>query len=121
MKLTNKEIITILKGLTELEELDLPLNIKTNYTLARNRQILGEIGDIINQKQIEIYKNYGTRTGRDEYTVPDEKIEQVSQELSDLLSVENDNVNLFMIKLEAFGDNNIPFGVIEKLLPIIEE
>ena len=37
MTITNDQIITINKGLAELEELDLPLNIKLSYNLAKNR------------------------------------------------------------------------------------
>ena len=35
--MTNKDILSVIQGLSDLEELDLPLNIKTSYTLARNR------------------------------------------------------------------------------------
>ena len=120
MKVTNEEVLTILKGLSELEELDLPLNIKTSYYLARVRQTLNTYANIIQEKQLDIYKRHGEKTGRNEYKVPDDKIEMLQNDLNELMKIENE-VQITKIKLEDFGDNNIPFYVIEKLLLVIEE
>lgn len=118
--MTNKEILSVIQGLSDLEELDLPLNIKTSYILARNRQILTPFTDIINQQRIELYKKFGDKTDNATYKVPNEKIPDLEVELNELLDIEN-KVSIVKLKLEDFGDNNIPFGVIEKLLPIIIE
>lgn len=118
MKLKNEEILIIIKGLSELEELKLPLNIKTSYILALTRQKLMPIVNLIQDKQVEIYKKYGEKSGRNEYKIPEEKIETAQLELNELLQVENE-VEITKLKLDDFGDNNIPFYVIEKLLLII--
>ena len=118
--MTNKEILTVIKGLSELDELNIPLNIKTSYLLARNRQVLTPFTDIINSQQLDLYKKYGESTEDDTYVVPKEKMPQLEQDLNDLLEI-NNKVQIVKLKLEDFGDNNIPFRVIEKLLPIIIE
>lgn len=120
MKLTNEDALKIIKGLSELEELDLPLNIKTSYCLARIRQTLTPIVNTIQEKQLEVYKKHGERTSRNEYKVPDEKIDDLQNDLNELSQIENE-VQLNKLKLDDFGDNNIPFYIIEKLLLIIEE
>ena len=48
--MTSKNVLKILKGLSDLEELDLPLNIKISYALARDRQILMPIASTIEEK-----------------------------------------------------------------------
>lgn len=120
MKVTNEEVLTILKGLSELEELKLPLNIKTSYYLARIRQTLNSYANIIQDKQMEIYKKYGEQTSRNEYKVPEEKMNELEKDLKDLFSVENE-MEIQKLKLNDFGDNEVPFYVIEKLLKIIDE
>ena len=116
----NKEILTVIKGLSELEELDIPLKIKTSYLLARNRQILTPFADIINEQQIELYKKHGHKTENNTYKVSNEKIPDLEKDLNELLEIEN-KVQIVKLKLSDFGDNDIPFGVVEKLLPIIIE
>ncbi len=120
MKMTNKEIIAVLKGLSDLDELNIPLNIKTSYLLARNKQVLTPFADIINSQQIELYKKYGEKTEDNTYMVSKEKMPQLEQDLNDLLEI-NNKVQIIKLKLEDFGDNNIPFRIIEELLPIIIE
>ena len=120
MTITNDQIITINKGLAELEELDLPLNIKLSYNLAKNRQILNSYLGLIGKSQTEIYLKYGEKTGRTEYKIPDEHIENAQKELEELYSISNE-IPLTKIHINDFEDNKVPFYVLEKLLPIIEE
>ena len=120
MTITNNQIITINKGIAELEELDLPLNIKLSYTFAKNRQALIPYLKLIDDEQLKIYSKYGEKTGRIEYKIPNENIEIAQKELDELGKIPNE-INLTKININDFEDNKVPFYVLEKLLPIIEE
>ena len=120
MTVTNDQVLTLLKGISELEELDLPLNIKLSYNLAKNRQILNPYGAIIGHSQIKIYDKYGEKTGRSEYKIPEENIEIAQKELDELGKISNE-IDLTKISISDFEDNKVPFYVLEKLLLIINE
>ena len=96
--MTNKDILSVIQGLSDLEELDLPLNIKTSYTLARNRQILTPFTDIINQKRIELYKKFGDKTDNATYKVPNEKIPDLEVELNELLDIIHEEYDPYLTK-----------------------
>lgn len=120
MTITNDQILTLIKGISELEELDLPLNIKLSYNLAKNRQTLNQYFTLIGQKQLEIYAKYGEKVGRTEYKIPEENIDMAQKALNELGEIQNE-INLTKININDFEDNKVPFYVLEKLLPIIEE
>lgn len=117
--MTNKEILKVIKGLDDLSQLKLALNIKTSYNLARIKVILSPFVDTIQEKQMELYKKYGEENDGT-ITVPKEKIPHLETELDELLNIEN-KVQLVKLKLDDFGDTEIPFDVIEELLPVIIE
>lgn len=117
--MTNKEILKIIKGLDDLSQLKLALNIKTSYNLARLKAILSPFVDTIQEKQIELYKKYGEENNGT-ITVPKEKIPLLETELNELLEIEN-KIQFTKFKLDDFGEAKIPFDIIEELLPVIIE
>lgn len=117
--MTNKEILKVVKGLDDLSQLKLALNIKTSYNLARIKAILSPFVDIIQEKQMELYRKYGEENDGT-ITVPKEKISHLEAELNELLDIEN-KVQLIKLRLEDFDEVKIPFDVIEELLPVIIE
>lgn len=119
--MTNGDIVRVVQGLTELEQLKLPLNIRLSYTIAKDRQILKEYARLIETKQVEIYTKYGNRDKDGHtYTVPADKVADVQHELDELFAIDNE-VPVAKVKLDDFGDNGIAFDIVEKLMPIIEE
>lgn len=117
--MTNGEILKVIKGLDDLSQLKLTLNIKTSYNLARLKSVLSPFADTIQEKQMELYRKYGEENNGT-ITVPKEKIPHLEAELNELLEIEN-KVQLVKLKLEDFGEAEIPFNVMEELLPIIIE
>ena len=116
----NKDIINLMDGLFELSKLNLPLNIKTSYALARNYQVISPIANLIDQQRIDLYKKYGELTEDNTYKVSNEKLELLEKELNELLEIDT-KVPIINIQLDNFGEATIPFNIIEKLLPIIKE
>ena len=117
--MTNQEILKVIKGLDDLSQLKLALNIKTSYNLARLKAVLSPFVDTIQEKQMELYKKYGEENNGT-ITVPKEKIPHLEAELDELLNIEN-KVQFVKLKLEDFGETEIPFDIIEELLPVIIE
>jgi len=66
-----------------------------------------------------LYRKYGEEKDKT-ITVPKEKVPELEMELNELLEIEN-KVQLTKLKLEEFGEAEIPFNIIEELLPIIIE
>lgn len=120
MKITNEEIMETLIGLQNLEELDMPLDVKTSYYLAKDRKTLMQLGNIISRQRLEIFKKYGEETKPGEFTVPNEKTEILQSDLEKLFNITNEVV-IDKVSLEDFGDNKIPFYVMEKILPLIKD
>lgn len=119
-QLNNEEIIKLMKGLNDLQELKLPLNIKTSYILAKNKQSLTPLVNLIEQKRMELYRKYGTQKDDGSVVVPKERISELEIELNELLEVEN-NVELMELNLDSFGDVEIPFDILEELLNMVNE
>lgn len=117
--MTNQEILKVIKGLDDLSQLKLALNIKTSYNLARLKSILTPFVDTIQEKQMELYRKYGEENDGT-ITVPKEKIPLLEAELNELLNIEN-KIQFTKFKLDDFGDAEIPFDVMEELLPVIIE
>ena len=120
MKINNKEILDVMQGLVALTQEKIPLNIKTSYVLARNKKTLSSYVDIIKEKQIELYRKWGTEDDEHNITVPKDKIPELEQDLDELFTIDN-QISLITLKLEDFGEVELPFDILEKLLPIIEE
>lgn len=118
--MTNAEIIDLHDGLKELHNSKIPLNIKTSFLLAKNNKIIVELVNLITEKQFELYKKYGTPNDEGNIVVPNEKIPLLQQDLNELMAIDND-INITKFTLDDLGDAKIEFGIIEKLLPLIEE
>ena len=119
-KMTNQEAVNVYNGLTELINKKIKLSVRTSYTLARDKAELEKLVQVIEQEQRRIYFKYGTQQLDGSIKVPQEKIEDLNKDLTALMEIPIEK-NLFKVRLEDFGDENIEFGTIEKLMPIIEE
>ena len=116
----NREILKIGKGLEDLQELNLKFNVRTSYKLARNKQILTPVLDLIRQKQMEIYATLGEKNDDGTITVPREKVQELQDKIDELMSLDTP-IEVIKIKIEDFDDISIPFDVMERILGIIEE
>lgn len=88
--------------------------------LARDKAELEKLIQVIEQEQRRIYFKYGTQQADGSVTVPKENIEDLNKDLSTLMEIPIEK-SFMKVRLEDFGDENIEFGIIENLMPIIEE
>ena len=118
--MTNEEILNLNKGLEDLSKLNLALNIRVSYNLAKIKAILKPLVSIIQEKQMDLYKRWGEPAEQNSIKVPTEKIPNLEKDLKELYEIDNE-VNLSKVKVGDFGDVEIPIEVIEELISIIEE
>ena len=117
--MTNGEILKVVEGLKELIKLKLPLNIKTSYWLARDKQILETVANTITEKQLEIYKKYGHVIENGDIKVEAEFVPDLNKDLEALMAIDNE-IPIIKINLTDFGDIQIPFDTLEKIIDIIQ-
>lgn len=118
--MTNEEILKVYQGITELINKKAVLNIKTSYTLAKNKSVLTPFVQVIENERIKIYDKYGTRSEEGNITVPNERIPELEKDADELLAIEN-KVPIVKIKIDDLADAEIGLDILENLMPIIIE
>ena len=123
MKLTNNQIYNYSNALnTAFIDFNQRLPIKVNFYLQKNKVTLNDLAKDIELARTEIIRTHGkynAETG--ETVVPDDQIESAIKEINDLFKLEQD-VNIYMVKLEHFGEQvQMTPAQMEALLFMIEE
>lgn len=123
MKLTNNEIYTLAQQLARAfinNEQRLPM--KLSFCIQKNKKLLIELAQDIEQSRMEIAQAYGVLdTETNQYTIPSEKIADAQKELLELFDVEQE-VNICMIKADSLNDNlELSMAQMEAIMFMIEE
>lgn len=106
MKMTNFEIYDttekLLKAFSEDETQKLP--IKLSFCIQKNIKKMRAAAEEIEKSRMSLLEKYGnpTEDGRG-YEVPNENIETVNQEFSDLMEIEQD-IAIHMIDINSISD-----------------
>lgn len=105
MILTNDEIYFYANKLMEVfSDKEQKLPIKINFYLQKNKKVLLELAQNIEQSRIDIIKSYGQETEDGQYSVATDKIEIVNNELSDLLSLTQE-VQIYKVNIDTLDGN----------------
>lgn len=118
--MTNNTILRVYKGINDLIEQKVVLNIKASYLLSKNKMVLKPYVDTIEKERVRLYRQYGKELEDGRIKVDSENLPELQKDLEELLKIDN-VVNVSMIKLDDFGDVNVEFGVLDDLMEIIEE
>lgn len=123
MKLTNNEIYNLaqqLAGAFTNNEQRLPM--KLSFCIQKNKKILIELAQDIEQGRLEIAQAYGVlNTEINQYTIPPEKIADAQKELVELFNIEQE-VNICMIKADSLNDDiELTMSQMEAIMFMIEE
>ena len=116
-RMTNEEILKVYKGIADLIEAKIPLNIKVSYTLAKDKKLLTPYVEIIETERIKIYNKHGTQEDGN-IVVAKENIPELEKDIKELMEV-NNKVEITKILLSDFGENEIGIEILEELMPII--
>ena len=117
--MTNKDILKVYSGIQELIDSKVPLNIKTGYLLAKNKRLLEPFAEAVEEQQLKLYKKYGHEE-KDGIKVENKDVPALQRELKELFDIEN-IINISKIPIQNFEDNTVDVGILEKLIPILEE
>lgn len=122
LTLTNNEIYTYANALAqEFGQDQVKLPIKVNFYLQKNTKTLLDLAQEIEKQRIAIAEEYGTLNEETmNYDIPQENIALASVKLRDLFNLTQD-VNIYKVKLDAFGDVDLTAAQMQALLFMIEE
>lgn len=122
MKMTNEKIYTIAQQLNkELADLIAYIPAKANFLMQKNINTIMEAAKEIDNTKINIAKNYGTLNEESQqYTIPNEKMEEVNKELKDLFSIEQD-LSISTVKIDDFGNTEFTPQQMAALMFMIKE
>lgn len=123
MKLTNLQIYNHANAMLEEfgAECNIKLPVRINFFLQKNIQTLTTLGKEIETARLNIVQQYGSMndTG-DAYIIPNENIAAATEELNELLSLEQD-VALRTFKLDDFDSVDLTYKQMNALMFMIDD
>ena len=122
MKLTNNEIYNYATKLaSEFKDTKQVLPVKINFYLQKNKKLLLELAQDIEQARMQIAQTYGKYNEETQnYSIDPERVAEANKELNDLFTLEQD-VNICMIKFVNIDDNlSLTTGQMEAMMFMIE-
>lgn len=122
MTLTNNEIYSYTNSLAEcFPNGEIKMPVKVNFYLQKNQIKLYTLAQEIEKQRIDIIKDYGVfNEETQEYDIPEENIAEASQKVNELFSLTQD-VKIYKVKLEDFGDMSLTAAQMQALLFMIED
>lgn len=122
MKMTNNEIYNIANNLLEaFNDNNQKLPVKVNFFLQKNKKVLLNLAQEIEEERISIAQNYGKLDSESgNYSVNLEHIEAAKQDLNNLFNIEQD-VNIAKINYNDLDPNmELTTAQMEALMFMIE-
>lgn len=122
MKLNNFQIFNLAQNLLQnYNQENLYIPIKANFLINKNIKLLSEMAEEIEKARYEIIQHYGIlQEDKQQYNIPEEKIIEANQEITDLFSIEQE-LNIQIIKLEDLGDIKLTTKQMQAIMFMIEE
>lgn len=120
--LTNKQIYNYATELmNNFSDKDLKLPVKINFYLQKNQLELLTLAQDIEQQRMDIIQEYGVLDEETQnYIIPNDEINIVTKKINELFGLTQD-VKIYKVKLEDFGDIDFTPNQMKALLFMIEE
>lgn len=119
--LTNNDIYFINEQLNKIfEQSQQYLPAKVNFYIQKNKKKIAELAQEIEIARAEIIKNFGEQKEDQKYYIPQDKIQEAQQELSDLLNIQQE-IEVFTISLDDIENLHFTLPQMEALMFMIEE
>lgn len=120
--LTNKQIYNYATELmNNFSDKDLKLPVKINFYLQKNQLELLTLAQDIEQQRMDIIQEYGVLDEETQnYIIPNDEINIVTKKINELFDLTQD-VKIYKVKLEDFGDIDFTPNQMKALLFMIEE
>ena len=122
MTLTNNQIYNYANSIIEnFSEKDIKFPIKVNFYLQKNQTELMALAQDIEKQRIEIIQEYGSLNDKtQQFEIPPEKIPEASKKINDLFDLVQE-VKIYKVKIDDFGDIELTSGQMQSLLFMIED
>ena len=120
--LTNNEIYNYATSLQEnFSSNETKFPIKVNFYLQKNLNTLIELAQEIEKQRIEIIQEYGVENKETQkIEVPAEKTQEATEKMNELFNLTQE-VQIYKVNLDAFGDISLTPGQMQALLFMIDE
>ena len=120
--LTNNEIYAYANDLAEnFSNNDIKFPVKVNFYLQKNQNELMNLAQEIEKQRIEIIQEYGIFNEETQKTeVPEDKIPEATEKLNDLFDLTQE-VNIYKVNIDAFGNMSLTANQMQALMFMIEE
>lgn len=120
--LTNKQIYNYATELiNNFSSNDLKLPVKINFYLQKNQLELLTLAQDIEQQRMDIIQEYGVLDEETQnYIIPNDEVNIVTKKINELFDLTQD-VKIYKVKLEDFGDIDFTPNQMKALLFMIEE
>ena len=120
--LTNNEIYNYVTSLQEnFSDNETKFPIKVNFYLQKNLNTLMELAQEIERQRIEIIQEYGVKNEETrKIEVPAEKTQEATEKVNELFNLTQE-VQIYKVNLDAFGDISLTPGQMQALLFMIDE
>lgn len=122
MKLTNKQIYQYYNNIIDnLLNIDIYIPAKANFYLQKNIETILAAGQEIEKLRIKIGKEYGELDKENsQYTISSDNIEQATQELNELFSIEQ-NIDIKTFSINLFGNIEFTPNQMQSLMFMLED
>lgn len=120
---TNEEIYTIGNQLSKAfgeEDNKHFFSAKINFLIQKNKKLILEAAVEIEKVRLEIINKYAVQTEDGQLNIANDKIQEVNNELSDLLSIKQD-LNIYMLDYEDLDGLEFTAAQMEALMFMIED
>ena len=120
--LTNNQIYNYINSfIKNFSQKDIKFPVKVNFYLLKNQKTLLNLAQEIEQERVNIAQEYGILNEEtQQYEVPPEKIQEAKKKLDDLFNLTQE-VKIYKVKLEDFGNIELTPDQMEALLFMIED
>lgn len=122
MKFNNQQIYQIANNtISNLDNLNIYIPAKANFFLQKNLQTFTAAAQEIEKSRLEIAKHYGVLDEeRQQYKIPEDKLEEASKELEDLFSIEQE-LDIKTFSIEALGNAEFTPAQMQAMMFMIED
>lgn len=120
--LTNNQIYNYTDSfIKNFSQKDIKFPVKVNFYLLKNQNVLLSLAQEIEQERVNIAQEYGILNEETrQYEVPPEKIQEAKKKLNDLFNLTQE-VKIYKVKIEDFGNIELTPDQMEALLFMIED
>ena len=121
MKLTNLQIYQLAEKLVSIANSTQYIPAKANFFLQKNIQVIATAAEEIDKTRLTIAQHYGElEEDKQQYKIPQDKMEEATKELDDLFSIEQD-LDIKTFTIDDLGSAEFTPAQMQVIMFMIED